>query len=338
MNIRHEEIKSVIFDVLFKFCFMQTQDKKLKVYVAGHRGLVGSAILRKLKSLGFENIVTRTHSELDLTNTNKVDEFFQTEKPDIVYLAAARVGGINAHLKKPVEFLVDNVLIEVNVIQASFKYGVKKLLFLASSCIYPKMAKQPIREEELMTGELEKSNEGYALAKIIGLKLCDSYNKQYNTNYISVMPCNLYGPGDSFDLEHCHVFPALIRKFYEAKKNGDKSVTVWGTGTATREFLHADDLADACIYLMDHYNESLFLNVGTGEEISIKDFAYMIKEIIGYEGEIVFDTTKPDGTPRKLMDVSRIQSLGWKHKIDLKQGIKDTYDWFVNSQQAKQNH
>ena len=303
-------------------------NKDSKIYVAGHRGLVGSAIMRKLQQEGYTNIITKTHKELDLTNQAQTQEFFKKEKPEYVFLAAAKVGGIHANNTYPADFAYINIMIESNVIKASYDYGVKKLLFLGSSCIYPKLCPQPIKEEYLLTGPLEKTNEAYAIAKIAGLKMCQYFNRQYGTNYISVMPTNLYGPNDNFDLETSHVLPALIRKFHEAKINNKPYVEVWGTGTPRREFLHVDDLADAVIYLMNNYDENEPLNIGTGKDITIKELAELIKEIVGYEGEIKFDTTKPDGTPRKLLDVSRLHATGWKHKIELREGIKQTYEWY----------
>ncbi len=303
-------------------------NKDSKIYVAGHRGLVGSAIMRKLKQEGYTNIITRTHKELDLTNQAQTQEFFEKEKPEYVFLAAAKVGGIHANNTYPADFAYINTMIESNVIKASYDYDVKKLLFLGSSCIYPKLCPQPIKEEYLLTGPLEKTNEAYAIAKIAGLKMCQYFNRQYGTKYISVMPTNLYGPNDNFDLETSHAFAALLRKFHEAKINNKPYVEVWGTGTPRREFLHVDDLADAVVYLMNNYDENEPLNIGTGKDVTIKELAELIKEIVGYEGEIKFDTTKPDGTPRKLLDVSRLHATGWKHKIELREGIKQTYEWF----------
>jgi GDP-L-fucose synthase len=302
-----------------------------KMYVAGHRGLVGSAILRRLESEGYENRVTRTHAELDLMDARAVDNFFATEKPEYVFLAAARVGGILVNDTYPVDFLRDNLAIELNVIDAAYRHGAKKLLFLGSSCIYPKFAPQPMKEEHLLTGELEHTNEPYAIAKIAGIKLCQAYNEQFSTDFISVMPTNLYGPGDNFDLQTSHVLPALIRKFHEAKTNGEPDVTVWGTGTPRREFLHVDDLADACVYLMNNYSGSEPINVGVGEDISIKELAVLVREVVGYGGGIVQDTSKPDGTPRKLLDVSRLHGLGWRAKTSLREGVEQTYHWFVNT-------
>jgi len=302
--------------------------KDSKIYVAGHRGLVGSAIMRKLQQEGYTNIITRTHKELDLTNQAQTQEFFKKEKPEYVFLAAAKVGGIHANNTYPADFAYINTMIESNVIKASYDYDVKKLLFLGSSCIYPKLCPQPIKEEYLLTGPLEKTNEAYAIAKIAGLKMCQYFNRQYGTKYISVMPTNLYGPNDNFDLETSHAFAALLRKFHEAKINNKPYVEVWGTGTPRREFLHVDDLADAVVYLMNNYDENEPLNIGTGKDVTIKELAELIKEVVGYEGEIKFDTTKPDGTPRKLLDVSRLHNAGWEHKITLREGIENTYEWF----------
>ena len=309
-------------------------EKESKIYVAGHHGLVGSALKRKLESKGYTNLIFRTHKELDLTNQQAVNEFFEQENPEYVFLAAARVGGILANSIYPAEFIYENIMIESNIIHASYKYGVKKLLFLGSSCIYPKLAPQPLKEEYLLTGPLEETNEAYAVAKIAGIKLCKHYNEQYGTNFISVMPTNLYGPNDNFDLETSHVMPALIRKFHEAKVNNQPEVVVWGTGKPRREFMHVDDMADACVYLMENYNYSdigEFVNIGVGKDITIKELVELIKEIVGFEGGIKYDTSKPDGTPRKLMDVSRLNSLGWEARIPLKDGIKETYEWFIQS-------
>lgn len=297
-----------------------------KIYVAGHRGMVGSAIMRRLRAAGYENLLFRKSNELDLRNQEAVNDFFIKEKPEFVILAAAKVGGIYANNTFRAEFLYDNLMMEANVIHASYKVGVQKLLFLGSSCIYPKMAPQPLNESMLLTGELESTNEPYAIAKIAGVKLCDAYRSQYGCNFISVMPTNLYGPNDNYDLNNSHVLPALIRKFHEAKKNGQKEIVMWGTGSPLREFLHADDLADACYFLMQNYNEPGLVNIGVGEDIAIKDLALMIKEIVGFEGEIVHDLTKPDGTPRKLMDVSKLHNLGWKAKIGLQEGITSVYE------------
>jgi len=307
-------------------------EKGAKVYVAGHQGLVGSAILRKLISEGYSNIVTRSFQELDLRDQTAVNEFFKKEQPEYVFLAAAKVGGILANNTYPVDFLRDNLLIQTNVIDAAYRYGSRKLLFLGSSCIYPKFAPQPIKEEYLLTGELEPTNEPYAIAKIAGIKLCQAYNRQYQTNFISVMPTNLYGPGDNFDLETSHVIPALIRKFHESKIKGKDQVVVWGSGKPFREFLHVDDLADACLFLMSNYNSSEIINIGTGKDLSIAELAYLIKDIVGYDGNIIFDTSKPDGTPRKLLDVSKLFNMGWKPRITLEEGIRSTYSWYQEHQ------
>lgn len=301
-------------------------NKSDKIYVAGHNGMVGSAIVRKLNLNGFTNLLVRTSKELDLTNQQAVNSFFETEKPDYVFLAAAKVGGIHANNVYRADFLYQNLMIEANVIHASYLNNVTKLLFLGSSCIYPKMAPQPLKEEYLLTGFLETTNEPYAIAKIAGIKLCESYRRQYNCNFISAMPTNLYGPNDNYDLNNSHVLPALIKKFHTAKAENQSQVEVWGTGTPLREFLHVDDLAAACLFLMENYNEELFVNVGSGTDISIKDLALLIKKTVGYEGDLVFNTSKPDGTPRKLMDVSRINQLGWKHNISLEEGVKMVYE------------
>ena len=303
-------------------------EKDAKVYVAGHRGLVGSAIMRKLKKEGYNNLVYRTSSELDLRRQEKVEEFFEEEQPNYVILAAAKVGGIQANDTYSAEFLYDNLMIESNVIDAAYQNDVEKLLFLGSSCIYPKFADQPMKEDYLLSDKLESTNEGYAVAKITGIKLCEHYNKQYGTNFISAMPTNLYGPNDNFDLETSHVLPALIRKFHEAKVNDEDEVVIWGTGKPRREFLHVDDLADALLFLMNNYSGDQFVNVGVGKDISILELAELIKEIVGFEGEIVNDLSKPDGTPRKLLDVTRLNDLGWEAQISLEEGIKDTYQWF----------
>lgn len=301
-----------------------------KIYVAGHRGLVGSAILRRLEAESYRKLVTRTHAELDLMDARAVDRFFEAEKPEYVFLAAAKVGGILANATYPVEFLRDNLAMELNVIDAAYRHGVEKLLFLGSSCIYPKFAPQPMKEEHLLTGELEPTNEPYAIAKIAGIKLCQAYNKQYGADFISIMPTNLYGVGDNFDLETSHVLPALMRKFHEAKESNEPYVTVWGTGTPRREFLHIDDLVDACLYLMNNYSGSEIVNVGVGEDISIRELAELVREVVGYRGEIVYDTSKPDGTPRKLLDVSKLNGLGWRARKPLREGIEQTYLWFLN--------
>ncbi|PIJ63071.1 GDP-L-fucose synthase [Mesotoga sp. H07.pep.5.3] len=298
------------------------------MYVAGHNGLVGSAIMRKLESEGYTNIVTRTFEELDLTDQKATREFFEKERPEYVFLAAAKVGGIQANSVYPADFIYINLMIECNVIKASHEFGVKKLLFLGSSCIYPKLAPQPIKEEYLLSGYLEETNEPYALAKISGMKMCQYFNKQYGTNFISVMPTNLYGPNDNFDLNTSHVLPALIRKFHEAKVNNAPYVEIWGTGTPRREFLYVDDLADACLFLMKNYSGNDFFNVGTGEDVTIRELAELIGEVVGYKGELKFDTSKPDGTPRKLLDVTRIHEAGWRHRIGLKKGLEKTYEWF----------
>jgi len=300
-------------------------NKSAKIYIAGHRGMVGSAILRKLKNEGYDNFLFRRSSEVDLRNQDAVHSFFEAEKPEYVFLAAAKVGGIHANNTYRGEFLYDNLMIQNNVIHAAYLNGVKKLMFLGSSCIYPKMADQPLREDYLLTGELEPTNEPYAIAKIAGIKLCDAYRAQYGCNFISVMPTNLYGPNDNYDLKNSHVLPALLRKFHEAKVNGTPSVEIWGTGTPRREFLHVDDLADACYHLMLNYNEQGLVNIGTGEDISIRDLALLIKKIVGFEGELQHDTSKPDGTPRKLLDVGKLAAQGWKAQIDLETGIRRVY-------------
>jgi GDP-L-fucose synthase len=346
-------------------------NKTSRIYVAGHRGLVGSAIYRRLQAGGFTNLITRTSRELDLSRQPEVEAFFEKEKPEYVFLAAAKVGGILANNTYPADFIYKNLMIQNNIIHSSYLNGAGKLLFLGSSCIYPKFAPQPMKEEHLLTGPLEPTNEPYAVAKIAGIKMCQSYNRQYGTNYISVMPTNLYGPGDNFDLETSHVLPALIRKFHEGKvaAQQDKvkvkdeakenlshpkpkpavfsepqpqpkpdfsvpqpdSVILWGTGTPKREFLYVDDLADACVYLMDHYDGSEIVNIGVGEDVSIGELAALVKEIVGFEGGILYDTSKPDGTPRKLLDVSKLHSLGWTAKTDLREGIRKTYEWYLAS-------
>jgi GDP-L-fucose synthase len=304
-------------------------EKNAKIYIAGHRGMVGSAIRRKLEKEGYTNFVTRISSELDLRNQNDVAQFFEQEKPDYVFLAAAKVGGIVANNTYRAEFLYDNLQIQNNIIHSSYLNGVKKLMFLGSSCIYPKLAPQPLKEEYLLTGLLEPTNEPYAIAKIAGIKMCDAYRAQYGCNFISVMPTNLYGYNDNYHPENSHVLPALIRRFHEAKGQGLPEVTIWGTGEPRREFLFADDLAEACFYLMQNYNEEGLVNIGTGEDITIKDLAILVKGIIGYKGDIRFDTSKPDGTPRKLMDVSKLHSKGWKHKVELEEGIKLAHQDFL---------
>jgi GDP-L-fucose synthase len=307
---------------------MQPNDK---IYIAGHRGMVGSAIWRRLERAGFGNLTGRTSAQLDLKNQAAVQIFFEKERPDYVFLAAARVGGILANNIYRGEFLYDNLMIQSNTIDAAYRSGVKKLMFLGSSCIYPKLAPQPLKEEFLLTGLLEPTNEPYAIAKIAGIKICDAYRSQYGCNFISVMPTNLYGPNDNYDLNSSHVLPALIRKFHEAKAGGDPVVTLWGSGKPRREFLHADDLADACLFLMQEYNEPGLVNIGTGEDLEIKELALMISRIAGYTGEIVHDLGKPDGTPRKLMDVTKLHQLGWKASIGLEEGLKRTYAEFANS-------
>jgi GDP-L-fucose synthase len=302
-----------------------------KIFVAGHNGMVGSAILRKLKNDGYTNIITASHQELDLTNQARTYNFFKNEKPDYVFLAAAKVGGIVGNLTYPAEYIYSNLTIETNVINSCYKSDVKKLLFLGSSCIYPRECPQPIKEEYLLSGYLEKTNEPYAVAKIAGIRMCQAYNKQYNTNYISVMPTNLYGPKDSYHLENSHVFPAMIRKFHEAKIKKDFGIGLWGTGSPYREFLHVDDLADACVFLMNNYNDSEIINIGSGEDLTIRELAFLMKKVIGFEGYISFDDSKPDGTPRKLLDVSKLHSLGWKHTIELEEGIRETYKDYLST-------
>jgi GDP-L-fucose synthase len=306
-------------------------EKDAKIYIAGHRGMVGSALLRKLQLEGFTNFLLRTSKELDLRNQQQVNDFFATEKPDYVFLAAAKVGGILANNVYRGEFLYDNLMIQSNVIHAAYVNGVKKLMFLGSSCIYPKLAPQPLKEEYLLTGLLEHTNEPYAIAKIAGIKMCDAYRSQYGCRFISVMPTNLYGPNDNYDLQSSHVLPALIRKFHEAKLNGSDSVTIWGTGKPKREFLHADDLADACYFLMEQYDAEGLVNIGTGEDLEIGELARMIAEVVGFKGAIVQDTSKPDGTPRKLMDVSKLHGLGWKHKIGLREGLERVYKGYAGA-------
>ena len=311
-------------------------NKESKIYIAGHKGLVGSAILRRLKALGFSNFILRTSQELDLRKQQLVSAFFESEKPEYVFLAAAKVGGIAANNTYRADFIYDNLQIQNNVINASHINNVKKLLFLGSSCIYPKMAPQPIKEECLLTGELEPTNEPYAIAKIAGLKLCDAFRDQYGCNFISVMPTNSYGINDHYDPVNSHVLPALIRRFHEAKTSQAEAVTLWGSGSAEREFIFADDLADACIYLMENYDEKGLINIGTGEDMSIKDLAVLIRKITGYEGEIRFDTSKPDGTPKKLLDVSKLHSIGWRHQTGLEHGIKLAYEDFLATQNIRE--
>jgi len=310
-------------------------DLNSKIYIAGHRGMVGSAILRNLKNRGFTNFVFKTSEELDLRDQQQVSDFFEKEKPEYVFLAAARVGGINANNIYRADFLYENLMIQNNVIHSAFLNQVKKLLFLGSSCIYPKMAPQPLKEDYLLSGYLEDTNEPYAIAKIAGIKLCESYRRQYNCNFIAVMPTNLYGPNDNYNLNNSHVVPALIRKFHEAKQNNHPFVDVWGTGSPLREFLHSDDMADACVFLMESYNGQQHVNIGTGLDLSIKDLALLIQKIVGYKGEIKHDLSKPDGTPRKLMDVSFVHSLGWKHKINLEEGIRSVYEDFKKKENVK---
>lgn len=306
-------------------------EKNAKIYVAGHRGMVGSAIVRALEKQGYTNIVTRTHKELDLTRQDQVEKFFAEEKPEYVFLAAAKVGGIVANSEALADFMYDNMILEMNAINSAWKNGCKKLMFLGSSCIYPRMAPQPMPESCLLTSELEKTNEAYALAKISGLKYCEFLNRQYGTDYISVMPTNLYGPNDNYHPTHSHVLPALIRRFHEAKISGAESVTCWGDGTPLREFLYVDDLADACVYLMNTYSGNETVNLGTGKELTIKELTELVAKVVGYEGEILWDKSKPNGTPRKLLDVTKLESLGWKYKTELPEGIKLAYEDFLNN-------
>ncbi|HEY4550664.1 MAG TPA: GDP-L-fucose synthase [Bacillus sp. (in: firmicutes)] len=308
-------------------------EKNSRIYVAGHNGLVGSALVRSLHRMGYKNIIGKTHKELDLTNQAAVEKFFAEENIEYVFLAAAKVGGIGANNDYPADFIMDNLLIECNVIKSAFNHKVKKLLFLGSSCIYPKLCPQPIKEEYLLTGPLEPTNEAYALAKISGLKMCQYFNKQYGANFISAMPTNLYGPNDKFDSNHSHVVPAIITKMKTAKKLNKPTVELWGTGTPLREFLFVDDMADACLFLMENYESNEHLNIGTGKDISIQDLAELIKRIIGYQGDIMFDKSKPDGTPKKLLDISKIEKLGWKAKISLEEGLKLTYDYYMKHYQ-----
>ena len=309
-------------------------EKESKIYVAGHRGMVGSAIVRKLTSLGYTNLLTRTSAELDLRNQQQVADFFDVEKPEFVFLAAAKVGGIVANSTYRADFLYENLAIQNNIIHGSYLNKVKKLMFLGSSCIYPKLAPQPLKESYLLSGYLEQTNEPYAIAKIAGIKMCEAYRAQYGCNFISVMPTNLYGTNDNYDLVNSHVLPAMIRKFHEAKDKGASEMTLWGTGSPMREFLHADDLAEACLFLMENYNESELVNIGTGEDVTIKNLAALVKQIVGFKGEIIWDTSKPDGTPRKLMDVSKLHGLGWHHKIALEDGIKLAYQDFLKLTEA----
>ncbi|MFR2820796.1 GDP-L-fucose synthase [Clostridium sp.] len=306
-------------------------EKNSRIYVAGHRGLVGSAIVRNLEANGFTNIITRTHAELDLTNQADVRKFFEEERPEYVFLAAAKVGGIHANNTYPADFIYDNLMIQNNVIKAAHDFKVTKLLFLGSTCIYPKMAPQPIKEEYLLTGALEETNEAYAVAKIAGLEMCKFFKRQYGDNFISCMPTNLYGPNDNFDLKSSHVLPALIRKFHEAKVNGAETVEVWGTGTPLREFIYVDDMAAACVFLMENYDGEQHVNIGTGEEVSIRQLAETVKEVVGFEGELVFNTDMPDGTPRKLTTVDKLHGLGFMHKVSLNEGIRMAYEWFLEN-------
>ncbi len=306
-----------------------------KIYVAGHRGMVGSALVRNLKAHGFTNLILKTRAELDLSIQQDVSIFFETEKPEFVFLAAAKVGGIFANNTYRADFIYENLMVQNNIIHAAYKNKVRKLMFLGSSCIYPKLAPQPLKEEYLLTGALEYTNEPYAIAKIAGIKMCESYHLQYGCDFISVMPTNLYGPNDNYDLNNSHVLPALLRKFHDAKENKLSAVTVWGTGSPRREFMHADDMADACVHLMNNYTGEKFVNLGVGNDISIKELAHLIKNVVGYEGEIIFDASKPDGTPRKLMDVSFLHSLGWTHKINLEQGIRSVYADFKQSKNLR---
>ena len=306
-------------------------NKDEKIYIAGHRGLVGSSVIRNLKANGYENIIGRTKSELDLREQNPVRDFFEEEKPDYVFLAAAKVGGINWNKTNPAEFIYDNLSIQNHVIDAAYRSGVKKFMFLGSACIYPKVAQVPIKEESLMTGPLEPSNEGYALSKIAGMRMCAFYRRQYNFDAISVMPANLYGPKDNFIPEHGHVIPGLIRKMFDAKINKDPNVVCWGDGSPTREFLYVDDLADACVFLMNTYSEEEFVNVGSDVEIKIKDLTEMIKEYVGYEGELIWDTTRPNGTPKRVMDNSKLFDMGWSPKVEFEQGLKQTIKWYVDN-------
>ena len=306
-------------------------DKTDKIYVAGHRGLVGSAIVRSLQKKGYENIIGKTHSELDLTCQQAVRDFFEAERPEVVVLAAAKVGGIHANETAPAEFAYENMQIQCNVIKCAHDFGVKKLLFLGSTCIYPRMAPQPIPEDALLTGPLETTNEAYAIAKIAGLEMCKFYKKQYGDDFISCMPTNLYGPHDNYDLSSSHVMPAMIRKFHEAKLAGAPRVELWGTGAPLREFLYVDDMADACVFLLEHYSGEQHVNIGTGKEVTIKELAELVKKITGYEGEIFWNSAMPDGTPRKLTDVSKLHGLGWKHKVELEEGVRLAYDWFCEN-------
>ena len=308
-----------------------------RIYVAGHRGLVGSALVRRLKEQGYKNLILASSDELDLRDQGAVEAFYHKHHPEYVFVAAAKVGGILANDTYPAEFLYDNLMIEANLIHGAYRHGVKKLLLLGSTCIYPRLAPQPLKEEYLLTGPLESTNEWYAIAKIAGIKLCQAYSKQYGCRFISVMPTNMYGPGDNFDLKTSHVLPALIRKFHEASIQGDANVTIWGSGTPRREFLHVDDCADACVYLMNLYEESDIINIGSGEDISIHDLALLIKSVVGFAGGIVYDKTKPDGTPRKLVDISKIRRAGWSPAINLEEGIRTTYEWYRSNVAIKQD-
>lgn len=304
-------------------------NKNSKIYIAGHRGLVGSALVRKLQSEGFNNLILKTRQELNLLNQQDVENFFITEKIEYVFLAAAKVGGILANKEQKADFIYENLQIQNNIIHNAWKYKIKKLLFLGSSCIYPKNCPQPIKEEYLLTGPLEETNDAYAIAKIAGIKMCQSFNQQYGTNFISVMPTNLYGPNDNFDLNSSHVLPALIRKFHDAKINNEDTVTCWGTGSPMREFLHVDDLANACLFLMENYNDSEIVNIGTGTDVTIRELAETIKREVNFQGKIEWDTSKPDGTPRKLLNVDKLKTLDWKYKLDLDEGVKETYKWYL---------
>ncbi len=322
-------IYAAIMCIAFNLYAEQQMSSEAKIYVAGHQGLVGSAIMRRLEQAGFSNIITRSLKELDLCDQAAVERFFAHEQPEYIILAAAKVGGIKANMEYPAQFIYENIMISANVINAAYKYGVKKLLFLGSSCIYPRMCSQPIKEEYLLTSELEKTNEPYAIAKIAGIKLCQSYNRQYGTNFIACMPTNLYGINDNFNLETSHVLPALLSKIYNAKKEGKDEVAVWGTGKPYREFLYVDDLADALLFLMQHYNGNKIINIGTGKDITIAHLAHLIKEVVGYEGKLIFDPTKPDGTPRKQLNVDKLHGLGWQAPTSLKTGIQKTLDWCI---------
>lgn len=308
-------------------------NKSDKIYVAGHRGLVGSAIVRSLEAKGYQNVIGRTHKELDLLSQQAVRDFFEAERPDVVVLAAAKVGGINANNTAPADFVYDNLQIQCNVIKCCHDYNVKKLLFLGSTCIYPKMAPQPIPEDALLTGPLEETNEAYAIAKISGLEMCRFFKKQYGDDFISCMPTNLYGPYDNYDLSGSHVMPAMIRKFHDAKQNQDPSIELWGTGTPLREFLYVDDMADACVFLLEHYSGEQHVNIGTGKEVTIKELAEIVKHVVGYTGEIVWNNDMPDGTPRKLTDVTKLHNLGWTHQVELEEGVQLAYDWFKENVQ-----